>query len=209
MLLQGQVGPQATTQSLSPTQQPVVRLGNLGELIFSELHGRYYETTYRKNVFSAATPGVTTTVGLATTYTGLCLSNPIGSPVNLVVNKVGISFLVAFAAAAAVGIMVGFNSGTNVTHTTPVTPQAQFVGGPAGYGLVDSSATLPTAPTLRTVLMAGLTGAITTAPTSNPGIFDLEGSLVIPPGGYAAIYTSTASGASGLAASWQWEEVPV
>jgi hypothetical protein len=38
---------------------------------------------------------------------------------------------------------------------------------------------------------------------------DLEGSIVIPPGGYAAIFTSTASGAAGMMASLAWEEVVV
>jgi hypothetical protein len=40
---------------------------------------------------------------LATTYTGLLLSNPINSTVNLVLEKVGIAFLVVFAAAAGFG----------------------------------------------------------------------------------------------------------
>lgn len=185
------------------------RSGNLGDAIVSELHGRYYEQTLRGNMYGGAITGQVTTVGLATTYTGLCLSNPVGSGVNLVINKVGIAFLVAFAAAAAVGIMVGYNASTNVTHTTPVTPHnkgnANLAG---GKGLLDSSATLPTAPIVDTILLAGLTGAITTAPDSPDGVFDLEGSIILQPGGYAAIYTSTVSGAASGAFSFSWEEVP-
>jgi hypothetical protein len=37
----------------------------------------------------------------------------------------------------------------------------------------------------------------------------MEGSVVIPPGGYAAIYTSAASVASSLAFGMMWEEVSV
>lgn len=206
MLIQGQVG----VQALADGAQATVRAARTGELVFSELQGRYFEGARRGQRFSAAnTAGVTTTVGAATTYVGICLSNPVGSGTLIAIEKVGISFLVAFAAPATVGLMTGYNSSTNVTHTTPLAPTNNLVGiGSTPLGLVDSSATLPTAPTLRTVFLAGLTGAITTAPTSGgPLLFDLEGSIVLPPGGYAAVYTSTASGASGFAGSIGWSEV--
>lgn len=204
----GSVGPQlvADGTGLNPLRQ-----GRQGELSVSELHGRYYEQTLRRAIFSGSITGQVTTVGLATTYTGLCLTNPNGSPVNLVVNKVGWGFIVAFAAGATLGLMTGFNSGTAVTQTAAVTPRNQFFNGQAGggFGLLASSATLPTAPTLNIILGAGLTGAITTVPSQGPNVADLEGSLILPPGAYMAFYTSTASGAAGGAFSFQWEEVPV
>lgn len=210
MISQGQVGPQSSTASIGVGVQPPIRLGNMGDLIVSQLHGGHYESAYRRALFSAANQAATTTtVGLATTYTGLCLSNPVGSGYNVVIEQVGMSFIVAFPAAAALGIMVGYNSGTNVTHTTPVTPRNQFFGvGAAGVALVDAAATLPTAPVVNTVLGAGLTGAITTSVTTGLTNFDLDGSIVLPPGGYAAIYTSTVSGTSGFFGSFLWQEVP-
>jgi hypothetical protein len=57
-------------------------------------------------------------------------------------------------------------------------------------------------------LYTGLTGAITVTPGFLNQI-DLEGSIILPPGGFAAIYTSTVSGAASLWASMQWEEVPL
>lgn len=173
-------------------------------------HPRYFDPVSRRAVFSGAIVGQVTTVGLATTYTGLVLSNPPGSPVNLVVHKVGYAFIVAFAAGSVIGLMTGFNAGTEVTHTTPVTPRNQFfVGASAGgYGKLDSAATLPTAPTLNTILGSGLTGAITTAPHIPGGLVDLEGSIILPAGAYCALYTSTASGAAGGAFSFAWEEIP-
>jgi hypothetical protein len=210
MIIQGQVGPLASSSSISAGQQTIVRQGNMGDLIASELHGRYYEAAYRKSMFAAANPSaVTTTVGVATTYVGICLSNPISSTVNLVLNKVGYAFLVAFPAASTVGLMTGYNSGTNVTHTTPLTPKSLFTGQAAGVGLVDSSATLPTAPTLTHVFAAGLTGAITTSEIAQSEIVDLEGSIILPPGGYAAVFTSTVSGTSAFWGSMSWEEVPL
>lgn len=210
MLVQGQVGALASTSSIAAGTQASMRQGNMGEQIMSPLHSTYYETNYRRALFNGAIVGQVTTVGLATTYTGLVLTNPIGSTVNLVLNKVGYAFIVAFAAGSVVGLMTGYNASTAVTQTTPVTPRSQFFGvGASGTGLLASAATLPTAPTLNTVLAAGLTGAITTAPDGVSGLVDLDGSIILPPGAYCAIYTSTASGAAGGAFSFTWEEIPV
>jgi hypothetical protein len=206
MIIQPQVGPLATTASLAAGQQPPVRAGNMGDLIMSELHGRYYEATYRRANFSAANQAAqATTVALATTYTGLALSNPINSTVNLILNKVGIGLSVAPAAIAVLGLMAGFNSSTNVTHTTPGTPRSRFFGaGSTGFGLVDTSATFPTAPVVVDILSGGFTAASLPNPTVQ--LVDVEGGLILPPGAYAAIYTLTS--VTGFF-SFAWEEVPV
>jgi hypothetical protein len=206
LTIAGQVGP----QQLQDGASQALRQGRGGELVVQQLHARYFEQSLRKQLFMGANQsGVTTSVALATTYVGLCLSNPIGSAYNLSVQKAGFAFSVAFAAASVIGLMAGFHASTDVVHTTPVTPNAGFLGSPAGVGKLDAAATLPIAPTLRTVLDAGLTGAITTAPKSGQGLIDLEGAVIIPPGGFLAFYTSTASGASGGMFSFQWEESPI
>lgn len=204
VLAENKVGPQINSDGTIVTQ----RAGRTGETVTTDAHARYYEPTIRRSVYSGSVVGQVTTVGLNTTYTGLCLSNPVGSSVNLVINKVGYAFIVAFAAGAAIGLMTGYNATTNVTHSTPVTPRSQyFTSAGGGIGLLDSSAILPTAPTLNTVFASGLTGAITTATTVGPSVIDLEGSIILPTGAYCAIYTSTASGAAAGAFSFQWEEV--
>ena len=197
MLSQGQVGPITST---SDGVQVALRAGRLGDQIISELHPRYYEECYRRAVFSAANQTATvTSVALATTYTGLVLSNPVGSSVNLVLIKTAAAFPVAPAAAVVVGLMLGYNAGTNVTHTTPVTPRSNFIGvGASPVGLVDAAATLPTAPTLQKVMGIVGTGAITTYGGINAVEEDFEGSIILPPGAYAAIYTSAASAAAGF-----------
>ena len=212
MLIQNQVGPVATTTSISAGLQSPARAGQLGDTIVSELHGRYYETNYRRNKFygsNGAVPSITT-VALATTYTGLVLYNPAGSTVNCSVDKVGISFLVAFGAASTVGLMVGYSAAGIVTASAAASPGASsYVGiGATPQGKVASSATLVGTPTLHTVFGEGLTGAITTTPQIY-SLYDMEGSVILPPGAYAAIYTSTVSGAASLAASFQWEEIPL
>src|SRR5258708_24627651 len=52
--------------------------------VVTDGHGRYQEAVLQNNVFLVASQSVaTTTTGLATTYTGLCLSNPVGSGKNI------------------------------------------------------------------------------------------------------------------------------
>lgn len=209
MKIQGKVFTGNPTSSFSPASENDIRLGNTGELINSSLHGEHYEAVYRNSVFNAGVIGQVTTVGLTTTYTGLCLSNPIGSNVNLVLLKAGWSFIVAFPAGSAIGLMTGYNPSTNVTHTTPITPKSQLIGsGTVGTGLIDSAATLSSTPLINTILDAGLTGAITTTPFGSAGLSDINGSIILAPGAFCAFYTSTVSGAAGGHFSFTWEEVP-
>jgi hypothetical protein len=208
MLFQGQVGA-PSAQSLTPGTQPTVRAGQLGDVIVSELHGRYYETSYRKALFGGGNQaGVTTTAAFATTYTGLVLANPNGSAVNLVLNKVGVTQILAQTTVSAVGIMVGF-SPTNLSGTTAVTVKSKFLGAPQGVGQLYNAATLPVAPTLDTVFGSLYTAAVTSIPVVPAFLIDLEGGLILPPGAYAALYTTTATTASSLIATMTWEEVPV
>ena len=209
MIIQGQVG-QPTISTLSAGTTPPVRQGQLGDVIVSELHGRYYETAYRRNMYTATlTAGTTTSAALSTTFTGLLLLNPNNSQVNIVVNKVGFSFLVAFTAAAAIGLQTG-NQSTAVLSgltTTNTVVRPNFVGAGIGTALTYSAATT-TGPVLQQLFGAGLTGAITTVPQVF-SYFDLEGSLILPPGAWVGSYTSTASGSSGMFMTIQYEEIPL
>jgi len=211
MLSQTQVGPLATTGSIAVGTQVPARAGNMGESIVSELQPKYYESAYRRANFSAANQAaVATSAALTTTYTGLCLSNPVGSTVNVVPTFVGFGFIVAPAAPLAFGIAVGYNGAANTTHTTAVTPRSDFVGvGASPVALVDAAATLSIAPTVARIIGSVDTGAITTAPQGGGNFMDLAGSIVLPPGAFMILYTSTASGASGFLGSISWTEVPV
>lgn len=212
MLIQGQVGAPSTSMTAGAT--PPIRQGQLGDMIVSQLHGRVYETSYRKQYFSCAlTTGTTTSAALATSFTGLMLYNPPNSTVNVSVNKIGMSFGVAFAAAAAIGVMVGQTMTPLATFSAANTRvQNMFINGPAGQAVAYNSATIASAepglPKLLQVFGQGMTGAITTVPQIAGHFVDMEGGLILPPGAYMATYTSTASGASSLFASFTYEEIP-
>jgi hypothetical protein len=212
MLIQGQVGPLSTNTSISPSSQVVMRMGNMGEQIVSELHGRYYEACLRRSVFSGGNAaGVVTSVGVTATYTGLCLTNPIGSGYNVVLLKAGYAFsVVQPTAALVIGLMTTYSASTAITQSVVVTPATCFVGvGPTPVGLLASSVVAPNAFTVRMILGSLGTAALTVPVTQPLTVIDMEGSIMLPPGGAVAFFTNVISGAAGFWGSFMWEEVPV
>jgi hypothetical protein len=197
------VGPQ---NLVGDGQVVKARGGRQGEQLASELHARYYEQTYRGNMYFAAIQAVaTTTVGLATTYTGLVISNPITSVINMVLNKATImQSVLQSTQVEAYAIATGYNGTTNVTHTTPLAVRTALVGtGKPGIGLADISATLPTAP-----FYTAFVHDTATATANGTGqVLDFEGSIILPPGGYALWVTPAQASVAGLWFSFSWEEV--
>lgn len=199
MLTQIAVGQPAKQTSAS---NPVARGGAFGDVIVSELHGRYYEQSLNGNMFAVANQAVvTTTAALATTFTGLAISNPAGSGVNAVINLFTCA-QVAVGAAAAVGIMTGSGAAAGA-----LVPRNRLVGGSTGRVTASAGATIAT-PVLEYVF--GNVGSLaTTGYGLTPGlVVDLGGSLIVPPGFYAASYTTIVT-TTALIFGFQWEEVPV
>ena len=206
MLIQAQVGPAVSSTSLGAGTNPNLRLDNLGGLTMTQLNARYYETTYRRQMFTVANQGptgVTSTAVLSGTYTGLFLQNPTTSTVNLVLTKAGYAITVA-GTAGVIGLMTG--TGASIAATLLTTVRNRFVGGVGSQALAAATCTLPGTAVVETIL-----GSQTTALDAGlgPKVVDLEGSLILPPGAFCAFYTSTATGTSGFFGSFQWMEVPL
>lgn len=202
------VGSGAQAQSYGNGSPVANRAGNLGDLIVSHLQPDYYEGTYRRNAFSASIQAVaTTTVGLATTYTGLVVSNPVGSGVNMVLTLASIMQSVIQATQVeAYAIAVGYNAATNVTHTAALTPVSDLIGsGAVPVGKADTSATLPTAPTYHTFVQN--TG--TAIANGTGSVIDLKGSVILTPGAYACWVTPAQASVAGMWFSFSWLEVPL
>lgn len=196
-----QVGPQVYADGV--VQPP--RMDRQGALNVSELHGRYYEQAFRRNIFWAANQAATAwSVALATTYTGIVLSNPPNSGVNLAVLQAGFVLSVAPAAIASIGLFCGYLVTGITAHTTPLTPFSNFIGGPKGAGLADAAATLVDTPRWSHHIMGGFTAAA--LPATSPAIIDLGGIFILPPGAYLGIGSLTA--VTGLG-SLLWEEIPI
>lgn len=161
----------------------------------------------RRAMFTGANQGpgaTTTTVALATTYTGLVLSNPAASGKDLLLEEVGVNVLVNGTAASQIGLLAGYVAAGLVTHTTALDVYSNILGidGDSTHAVsiakIDAAATLPSTPFLyRTFFSVPIVGteAATAAqplePNSGMTIWKADGQLVIEPGGYVAIYTST------------------
>lgn len=185
------------------------RYARMGDKIVSELNPRYYEQFARGNGYLACTQAVaTTTVGLATTYTGLCLSNPIGSGKNVSIALASIvQSVIQSTQVEGYLLATGFNAVTNVTHTTPGTVQTGLIGSAANNAVakVDTAATLPTAP-LYSIALTN-TGSAT---ANSPGVtVDIGGAITLAPGAYCCFVTPTQASVAGLWFGFAWVEIPV
>ena len=191
-------------QANGDTATITARGGRQGETIVSQLHGRYYEQTYRNNMFSIHTQGtnVTTTAALATTFTGLAISNPAGSGVNLVINKFN-----AVQFAVGVAGTIGLMGGVGVLAAS-LTPQSRNIGsGAVSKALASAGATISTPLLISTFGSVG-SAATTAYGLENGIVIFIEGSVIVPPGSFIASYTSTAQ-TSAFQFGFVWEEVPI
>lgn len=178
------------------------RIGRQNDVIVSNLHGKYYEQAYNGKMFVVANQAaVTTTAALATTWTGLAISNPTGSGVNAVVNLFSCAQF-AVGAAGAVGIMTGSGAAAG-----SLVPRNCLVGSPTGSVTASAGATIAT-PVLERVF-GSLGSLATTGYGLMPAaIWDLDGALIVPPGYFAASYTTVIT-TTALIFGFQWEEVPI
>lgn len=213
MLSQGQVGPIAST---ADGVQVALRSGKLGDQIFSELQPRYYEGAYRSSGFLLSV----STAAALTAYSGgaagtpmLALYNPVGSGKNAIITKANVSSVVAASAAGTVTFGLYFGTTAAITQATTVTPwnmltQAQsgsVVTGFRNVALTSGSAASNVIP-LGSYYWATAAGAALVSGTIPA---DLEGSVIIPPGAYAALGGSAALTSATWIASLQWMEAPV
>lgn len=208
------VGPSYKQSDAFDGQTPT-RLERSGAVVIQKLYGDNREATFRGLRFSGATSPATpvaTTAALATTYTGLILLNPAGSGVNVSLNAVSLAPVVAQAAAMGWGLMTGFAANAAVSAvTTSITANvsSNFVGGAsATKAILGTAATLPATPTVRELLGALGTGAITTQMLAG-GRYEIESGIELAPGGFVCLYTSVASAALSLHAGFDWTEIPL
>ena len=230
MLIQGQVGP-TSTQSVQPGSNPTVRMGQLGDVIVSELHGRFYEQNYRGGLFSggisaltsisAATFTTATTGATATPILGI--HNPVGSTVNCVVLQATLGITITAATSTGAGPFVwmtgqntalniaGVASGFNRKTLQAAGAQAQYFTGAAITNFTG---------TLAARFGSSLGGGSSTnasfvgtaaGPAAQLAAFteNLDGSIIVPPGFVLALMATTTPVAHSAVSNILWEEVPI
>lgn len=197
---------QSTIAKNAAGQSVQSRQGAGGDLFSSALHGSKYNLASTNGLFMGGNAtGATLSAALATTYVGLCLSNPATSGKVLAVRRVSGIVVVAPAAFLGLGLITGYSAAGVVTHTTPVADIRPCRLGSAAVPVakLDAACTIVGTPAWAQFF----TNSLVTA--NNPPGFtvDLEGGIVIPPGGYAAIGGTVAGPTSGFLGSFEWEEV--
>jgi hypothetical protein len=191
------------------------RAGQLGDVIVSDLHPRYYETNYRNNVFllSVSTAAaVTAFAGGAAGTPMICLFNPAGSGRNAVILKASVGSVATPTGAGTVSFALWFGTTAAITQATTTTPwsmSTQLQSGSVMTGFRNQALTGSTAATNAIALVSHYWATAAAAAQITNGIFDLEGSLIIPPGSYVALGGSAALASATYIGSLQWEEVPI
>lgn len=226
MNAEGQVGPQI----LQDGAHNPVRLGRLGSLIIAELHGRFYEQTFRGNTFST---GMTITALSANTITLTASTTPIlgvwnpgNSTVNLAIMQATLSYFAnTLTTPAPPGVFVWASSFGNNAISTGNAPYNRktmssvgssakaFNLSPALTGLTNNLVIFEAMdiPQPGTLAAGTITASTTTsnATVGQLGVQNFDGSLIVPPGGVLALLNTTSSTTYSVTGRLLWEEVPL
>jgi len=224
MNINGQVGPQTNSDGgFSP-----IRTGKQGDLIASELHGRFYEQAYRGNLYRTGNTAITAlsanTITSATSATGTPITgvyNPAGSGVNLVLLQ---AFLQIFANSLTSGAAPGgfawltaLAQSAISTGATPINVKTLAASGSVAKGFTGAIALTGLSGSMGVAFPAefpnltGLTyttlGSTAMIPSAG-GIVNIDGSIIVPPGGVLGLYNTTSSTTFSQMSGLLWEEVP-
>lgn len=202
------------------------RAGQLGDSIVSELHGRFYETTYRNNTYftgSTLTALTANTITLTSTTTPILgVWNPATNTNNLVILQANLTCVANnLTSGAGPGVFVWAVSLGNGAISTGLVPYnartllqsgsnaRAFAGATALTGLTNNLVIVAAANLPAPSGLTYTTLASTALLPSYTGREDLDGSLIIPPGGVLALLNTTSSTTFSCAGRLIWEEVPV
>lgn len=221
MLTQLQTGP----QQVSNGSTPIARGGNQGDLIVSELHGRFYEQNYQGNLFSigsSTTALSANTIALTSSSTPIVgVWNPLGNTVNLVILQASLQVSVQAASSTAQGSWVWAASGNNSAISTGNNPFNRktllnigsaargFPGGVALTGLTNNLVVFEGADLGGGLAITTASVAATTPVPVSAYVQNFEGSLIVPPGGVLALLNTVSTTNISVASRLLWEEVSV
>lgn len=179
-----------------------LQLGKNDGLFITDVTGRYAEAARAGRLFSvASSAAVATTAAAATTWTGLGIANPTGSGKLLILLEFGWALSVVGPADGILGLM----SVTDGGFAAALTVRCARFGGGASVAYADDGATI-VSPVLERVVSTYGTGAVTTWQGAGPQVYNINGSIVLPPGRGICTYTTTATTAT-FQFSLLWEEV--
>lgn len=216
----GLVNAPSNTSSADAQNQSILQ-GKQNEVIYSNLHGKYYNQSYRTNAFwgSTAIGGLTLTLVTNTTNVGLTIWNPQGSGKNLSLISVTVGLTTAATTASAFGYGFVTNAGSGVSTAgplsafTPITATRgsnviNWTGQGNSIALLGGGATYTAAPTFYRTMGCGVGTVAITAPSQQfLAREDFDGTAIIPPGTVFIVGNTVLSGSTGTSVSAYWEEI--
>lgn len=197
--------------------------------VVTDAHGRFTEAAVRGLLFSG---GMTATAVNNATFTSgtlgatctpiIGLYNPVNSPVNLVVLQATLSLVTTAATATGTGPLVWATSVGNNVITTGNNPLNRKTLVPSGAYAKDMCGVALTGLTTNlavrngSALGGGSLGsfsfvgtAVGQATPQIASVENLDGSLIVPPGGVIALLATTTPVAHTASSSILWEELPI
>lgn len=218
MLSEGKVG----QRFLGDGAQAELRLLRSGALACADAHARYYEPTYRGNVYSVgmtSTALSANTISLTATATPIIgVWNPLLSDVNLVLLKSKCVITVAGNSAVAPGGFVwatSINNSVISTGLNPLNRKTLNTSGSRAKGFnittaltgLSNNLVIQHAAAFGTLVAAQ--GATASPFISGDGVEEFDGAFIIPPGGVLALLNTTSTTTVSVASMLMWEEVPL
>lgn len=185
VVIQGQVGPQALSDGVGAD----IRQDRSGALVATELHGKYYETNFRGNLFWATmTAGVILPAPAATAANPFTLYNPLGSGKNLSLISFDMILTVipGTPLTGLYGLYVNASPQAAAVTGTTLAPQSGVIGGTAAAVAKPlTTSTVPVAPTLLLPFGNKVTGEVAAVVPilGLPGYhIDIDGKIILAPG---------------------------
>lgn len=201
MKAEGRVG---TIASSDGSYNPL-RTATDGGLVTQIGGGKYVEAALAGRLFSVSSgAAVITTAALATNWKGLAVSNPTTSGKNYIILEFGWALAVVGPADGIVGLMTA----TNAAMTAAVTPMPAMNGQGSSDAVCDTVNATTGTPVLERVCGTIGTGATTTQLSVPQSIYDVGGSIILPPGRAVLTYTTQATTAAAVF-YFLWEEVDI
>lgn len=223
--VKGQVGPVTATDNT----EAALRQGKSAEQIMQQLHGRLYEQNYRGNLYSGgmgltAINNATYTTG---TLTAACTPvvgvwNPSTTGVNLVILQAILGLTMTALQATGGAPFVWASSTANLAITTGAQPLSRLSLALTGSKARDMTNVALTGLTNNLVVrhasalgggsalsIAFLATAVAMQTQQVPWVEQIDGAIIVPPGGVVALLATTTPVAHSATSSLLWEEVPL
>jgi len=215
---------------------PELRGARKGGLVSQDVGGRFEESCYRGALFAGGMVGTSIASATFTTADGLSatlataatatpiagLWNPSGSKVNAVILQATISiYLTALQATGPGAVVWAAFSGQSASITTGLSPvsrntylssgsQCKNLAGVALTGLQNTGIFLGASPITSNLLaVSELQTAAGFLTGAGNAVENVDGSIIVPPGGIVALFGTVTPVGCSAASSLLWEEIPL